>query len=184
MILGSREQRSRAKAFRRLFRPQKGHRRTLKYWAKRFLRIRATPHALALGAAIGVFAAFSPALGAHFLFALSLAFLLGGNLVAAGLGTAAANPLTFPLMIAGDYEIGHLLVGGTHQQLPFNEVMAQLTHLEFSGMWDQVFKPLFAGSLVLGTIFALAVYGIIYFAAKAYESAKDEQRASRTVMLP
>ena len=184
MILRSRERKGRANALRRLFRPQKGYVRTLKYWAKRFLRIRATPHALALGAAIGVFAAFSPALGVHFIFALALAFLLGGNLVAAGLGTAAANPLTFPLMIAGDYEVGHLLVGGSHDQLPFHEVMARITHFEFSGMWDQLIKPLFAGSLVIGILFALAVYGIIYFAAKAYEAAKDEKRANRTVMLP
>jgi uncharacterized protein len=184
MILGSKAQQGRAVGLRRLVRPLKGYRRTLKYWAKRFLRIRATPHALALGAAIGVFAAFSPALGIHFLFALALAFLLGGNLVAAGLGTAAANPLTFPLMIAGDYEVGHLLVGGSHQQLPFSEVMARLTHFEFSGMWGQLIKPLFAGSLVLGTAFALAVYGIIYLAAKAYEAAKEEKRASRSAMLP
>lgn len=184
MILRSRDQKGRGHALHRLFRPQKGYQRTLKYWAKRFLRIRATPHALALGAAIGIFAAFSPALGAHFVFALALAFLLGGNLVAAGLGTAAANPLTFPLMIAGDYEIGHLLVGGSNDQLPFHEIMARVTHFEFSGMWDQLIKPLFAGSLVLGTLFAVAVYGIIYFAAKAYETAKDEKRANRTVMLP
>ena len=184
MILGSRTQQGRATGLRRLVRPLKGYRRTLKYWAKRFLRIRATPHALALGAAIGVFAAFSPALGVHFLAALALAFLLGGNLVAAGLGTAAANPLTFPLMIAGDYEVGHLLVGGSQQQLPFHEVMARITHLEFAGMLDQLIKPLFAGSLVLGAAFALAVYGAIYFVAKAYEASKEEKRASRSAMLP
>jgi uncharacterized protein len=184
MILGSRTQQGRAVGLRRLVRPLKGYRRTLKYWAKRFLRIRATPHALALGASIGVFAAFSPALGVHFLFALALAFLLGGNLVAAGLGTAAANPLTFPLMIAGDYEVGHLLVGGSHPQLPFHEVMARITHLEFSGMWDQLVKPLFAGSLVLGVAFACAAYGVIFYVAKAYEAAKDEKRASRAAMLP
>lgn len=184
MILASRAQRGRASALRRLVKPPKGHHRTAKYWAKRFLRIRATPHALALGAAIGVFAAFSPALGAHFLFALALAFLLGGNLVAAGLGTAAANPLTFPLMIAGDYEVGHLLVGGQNQPVPFSEVMARLTHFEFSGMWDQLIKPLFAGSLVLGIVFAAAVYGAVYFSAKAFEAAKHEKRASRAALLP
>lgn len=184
MILASRVHKGKASGLRRLVRPAKGHRRTVKYWAKRFLRIRATPHALALGAAVGVFAAFSPALGAHFLFALALAFLLGGNLVAAGLGTAAANPLTFPLMIAGDYEVGHLLFGGSHQQLPFSEVMARLTHFEFNGMWDQLIKPLFAGSLVLGVVFAVAVYGVVYFAAKAYGAAKDERRAHRRLLLP
>lgn len=184
MILGSRQHKGRAQAAMRLVRPRKGHYRTLKYWAKRFMRIRATPHALALGAAIGVFAAFSPALGAHFLFALALAFLLGGNLVAAGLGTAAANPLTFPLMIAGDYELGRLIVGEGHQPLQFSEIMARLTHFEFTGMWDQLVKPLFAGSLVLGAVFAIAVYGMIYFAAKAYGASKDRKSATLAATRP
>jgi uncharacterized protein len=184
MILGSRTRKGRAAGLRRLVRPQKGHRRTLKYWSKRFLRIRATAHALALGAAIGVFAAFSPALGAHFVFALALAFLLGGNMVAAGLGTTAANPLTFPLMIAGDYEVGQLIVGGPHQQLALNEVMARLSHFQFAGMWDQLVKPLFAGSFVLGAGFALAVYCCVYCPAKAYEAAKHQKRARRAPALP
>ena len=62
----------------RLVRPQKSYLRSLRYFGKRILRIRATPHALALGSATGIFAAFSPALGlSHFLLALLLALGLG-----------------------------------------------------------------------------------------------------------
>lgn len=184
MILKSRNVQGRAGRFFRLIRPQKAHHRTLKYWAKRFLRIRATPHALALGAAIGIFAAFSPALGVHFLLALALAFLFGGNLISAGLATAAANPLTFPLMIAGDYEVGKILLGRSGHTLTLHDVMAKLSGFQFGGMWEGVFKPLFAGSFVLGALFAFAIYGLVYFSARAFEASRAEKRHRRQVLLP
>ena len=185
MILKSREEQGRLKRAGRLIHPKKSHGRTVRYWGKRLMRIRATPHALALGTAIGVFAAFSPALGVHFLFAIALAFVLRANMVAAGVATAAANPLTYPFMIAGDFEIGRTLFG--HQGSPsisMHEILGRLASFDFHGMWEPIFKPLFFGSVILGGVFAVAVYFMVYFAALAFEQGRAQRRSRSEEMQP
>jgi uncharacterized protein len=185
VILKSREPVRRRDKLNRLVQPQKSHGRNVRYWGKRLMRIRATPHALALGVAIGVFAAFSPALGVHFLFAIAVAFLLRANLVAAGLATVVANPLTFPLMVAGNYETGHLILGSqpTHA-LSMHEMLGRLASFDFQGMWEPVFKPLFLGSVVLGGLFAVAAYFMVYFGARAFEEGRAERKRQREKLLP
>jgi uncharacterized protein len=185
VILKTREPVRKRDKLHRLVRPQKSHGRTLRYWFKRVLRIRATPHALALGVSIGVFASFSPLLGVHFLFAIVAAFLLRANMVAAGVATAAANPLTFPLMVAGNYETGHLILGSapTHA-MSMHEMLGRIASFDFHGLWEPVFKPLFIGSMVLGGLFAVAAYFMVYFAARTIEQGRAERRSQRETLLP
>jgi uncharacterized protein len=168
MILKSRQEIKWTDRLKSFFWPKKSYWRSLQYYGKRILRIRATPHALAAGFATGIFAAFSPALGIHILMALALSWIFGGNLIAAALGTTAANPLTFPLMITGELKLGRLFFGGdpaTH--VPLHKIGLMLTHFDFGGMWVPVFKPLLLGSVLLGVIFAIPVYFAIYYAAKS-----------------
>ena len=72
------------------FWPRRSFWRSAKYFSKRILRLRATPHAIAAGVAAGVFASFFP-LGVHFIIAAAVAWLFAGNLVAAALGTGFAK---------------------------------------------------------------------------------------------
>ena len=85
--------------------PRRSFTRSAKYYSKRILRLNATPHAVGAGVAAGVFASFFP-LGFHFIIAGLVAWLIAGNLVAAALGTAFGNPLTFPFLWGASYETG------------------------------------------------------------------------------
>ena len=185
MILKSRKPDGALDRMHRLLRPKKSHTRNFRYWGKRILRIRATPHALALGIAIGVFSAFSPLLGVHLIFALAASFLLGGNPVAAGLATTLANPVTFPLMIAGNYELGHLLIGREGDAaVHVGDLIHLLGTFQLDAIWGPVLKPLLLGSFILGGIFAVATYFMVYYFARAVELARAERKHHRETMLP
>ena len=78
---------------------------------KRLNRIRADPHAVAAGFASGVALSFTPLFGLHILLAIGMAWLLRGHLVAAAIGTAVGNPLTFPVIVSGAYGVGSAMIG-------------------------------------------------------------------------
>ncbi|HML28473.1 MAG TPA: DUF2062 domain-containing protein [Hyphomicrobium sp.] len=83
----------------------------LRYFWRQVLRIRATPHEVALGFAIGVFTACTPFLGAQTVLALVLAFVLRVSMPAALLGTFVGNPLSWPAIWSASYVSGALLLG-------------------------------------------------------------------------
>lgn len=78
---------------------------------KRLNRIRADPHAVAAGFASGVALSFTPLFGLHILLAIGMAWLLRGHLVAAAIGTAIGNPITFPVIVSGAYATGAAMLG-------------------------------------------------------------------------
>jgi uncharacterized protein (DUF2062 family) len=84
--------------------------RLLYFWRK-VLQLRATPHEVALGFAIGVFAACTPFLGIQTLLACLIAFLLRVSMPAALLGTFVGNPLSWPAIWSASYVSGALLLG-------------------------------------------------------------------------
>lgn len=185
MIMKSRNEKRWLPTLRRLVWPQKSYFRTFRYLGKRILRIRATPYALSAGFAMGIFAAFSPALGLHILIALALAWGIGGNLIAAAFGTAAANPLTFPVMIASEFKVGQLVFGGANElPVSLHVIGAKLSHFDFAGIWGPVIKPLLAGSFVLGAVFAAFAYVLVYYAAAAFANQRQHRKAQREVQLP
>lgn len=91
--------------------PSQGFRRTAQYLAHRVKRLPASPHAIAAGFASGAAVSFLPAIGLHFLLGFALAWLVRGNMIAAALGTAVGNPLTFPLIFSAAYRLGREILG-------------------------------------------------------------------------
>ena len=85
--------------------------RRLAYMWRRMLRLRASPHEIALGAAAGVFAAFTPFLGFQMLLAAILALSFRVNVPAALLGTFAGNPLSWPAIWTASYVAGAWMLG-------------------------------------------------------------------------
>jgi uncharacterized protein len=156
----------------------------MKYFSKRILRLRATPHAIAAGVAAGVFASFFP-LGLHFLIAGVVAWLIAGNLVAAALGTAFGNPVTLPLMWGASYETGRLILH--RQAAPGGAPMdfgALLHQLDFSRMWDPLLKPMTVGAVPLGLICAVASYGLTRWAVAAFHERRRARLAEKTPPPP
>jgi uncharacterized protein len=158
--------------------PRRSFSRSFAYFGKRLARLRATPRSIALGLAAGVFAACSPLLGFHIVMALAIAWLISGNLVAAALGTAFCNPLTFPLIIAGDIKLGGLML---HKPLVTDaapETIGNLWSLEhLSGLWHPVLEPMLVGSLPIGLVLAALSYVICLHAVRIFKVRRAEKFA-------
>lgn len=78
---------------------------------RRLVRLGSDPHAVAAGFASGAALSCTPLFGLHFLLAFGLAWAVRGHMLAAALGTAVGNPVTFPVFVSGAYGVGTLLFG-------------------------------------------------------------------------
>jgi uncharacterized protein (DUF2062 family) len=161
--------------------PRRSFSRSLQYFAKRILRLRATPHAVAAGVAAGVFASFFP-VGFHFAIAAVLCWLIAGNLVAAALGAVFfGNPLTFPLLWGASWETGKLIL---HDRLPQHGPPAHLGemmhHLSFSQLWGPVLKPMLIGAVPLGLVFGLLFYGVTRWGMIAFREQRRKRLAEKS----
>lgn len=81
-------------------------------WARRLLGLHDPPHAIALGAAVGMAIAFGPTYGMQIILALGLAALLRVNKVATLLPTFIVNPVTGPAIFVLQYFLGRAVLGG------------------------------------------------------------------------
>lgn len=155
--------------------PRRSVSRSVRYFGKRVLRLRATPHAVAAGVAAGVFASFFP-LGSHFIIAAAVSWLVAGNLVAAALGTAVGNPVTFPLLWGASWETGKLILQEHVSQDGAPKHLGAMMHdLSFSQLWEPVLKPMAIGAVPLGLVCGLAVYAVTRWSMTAFR----EQRRLR-----
>lgn len=162
--------------------PRRSFSRSLRYMGKRITRITASPHAVAAGLAVGVFAAFTPFFGFHLILAIVLAYLIAGNVAAAALGTALANPLTIPFIWGGTYELGRIMVDGhaDTKSVPLTKILESelFKQMSFTELWQPVLKPMLFGSLVLGLGCALAVYVVARWATMSYR----QKRLQRIIL--
>ena len=94
---------------RELIWPSMGFRRAFRYVRIRIVRMSDSSHKITLGLAIGIWIAFSPLVGTHFIQAGILAYFLRGNILAALIGTLVGTPWTFPLMWWASIELGVFL---------------------------------------------------------------------------
>ncbi|SFK58288.1 hypothetical protein SAMN04488498_108201 [Mesorhizobium albiziae] len=168
-----------AERLRVLLWPRRSFSRSLRYFSKRALRLKATPHAVAAGVAAGVFASFFP-LGFHFIIAVIVAWLIAGNVVAAALGTAFGNPLTFPLLWGASWETGKLILHEQTIHAPTARLGAMLQDLSFAQLWEPVLKPMTVGAVPLGVFFGLVFYGITRWGMTAFRNQRLRRMAERS----
>ena len=90
--------------------PEAGWKRALKYLSLRVKRLPGSPHSIALGFSLGTAFALTPFYGAHFLFGIFFAWLLGGSIAASILGNFIGNPWTFPFICLINFKVGSLLI--------------------------------------------------------------------------
>lgn len=93
---------------------------TERFFLYRVLHANDTPHRLALGAAIGVAVAFTPALGLHMILALLLARLCRANARVAIPLVWISNPLTIVPIYLPAYWLGHHILSLFTERPPFN----------------------------------------------------------------
>jgi uncharacterized protein (DUF2062 family) len=159
--------------------PRRSFSRSARYYSKRILRLNASPHSVGAGVAAGVFASFFP-LGFHFIIAGLVAWLIAGNLVAAALGTAFGNPVTFPFLWGASYETGKLIL---HEGLPSDGPPAKLGymlhHLDFSHLWEPILKPMAVGAVPLGMACGILAYFVTRWAMSAFREQRRMRLAER-----
>jgi uncharacterized protein len=182
MLFRRRKKLGLAERMRLFFLPHRSYSRSFQYFGKRVLRLTATPHAIAAGVAAGVFASWTPLLGLHFILAFLVAYVLAGNMIAAGLGTAFGNPFTFPLIWATSYNLGHRMLdnpGGL--QRASVDLDRLFRHMDLSQLWTPILKPMLVGALIPGVISAVLFYGLTYWAVAGFQARRRRKLAERAM---
>lgn len=153
--------------------PRRNWARSTRYVWKRVMRIRATPHGIALGFAAGTFASFTPFMGFHFILSFTIAWLTRGSFIAAGLGTAVGNPLTFPIIWAATLGLGRTILGRPLEAVgQAGGFMATFKAEGFEAVWDPYILPMLVGGVPLGLIAGAIFYFPIRAAANAFQNGR------------
>ncbi|MCL2162206.1 MAG: DUF2062 domain-containing protein [Betaproteobacteria bacterium] len=148
--------------------------RVIRYLTLRLMRINATPHYIALGLAVGVFAGLLPILPFQIVTAVGLAFVVRGSKIAAALGTWVSNPLNWVPLYMLSYYIGHAV-------LPFDIPPFTTFQLEMAEMVElgwMFFAVMMVGGLVVATPSAIVSYFVALKGIRAYQ-ARRKARLSR-----
>ena len=176
MILGRRDPPGLLQHLRGWLWPRAGWPRAGRYLLTRVQRLPGTPHAIAAGLATGVAVALTPFLGLHLVLALGLAWLTGGNLLAAALGTLAGNPWTMPLVWAVTYRLGCLLLGRPPHGL---HLLADLPPTALLGEVRQLLWPMTVGTVPLSAVAWVATYVSTVRAVVAVREQRRRRRGRR-----
>lgn len=158
-----------------LFWPRKGFLRPFRYFGIRILRLNATPHSIAAGVAAGVFCSWTPFVGLHLVLSFALSYLVAGNMIAAALGSAFGNPITWPLLFAASWEIGSYMLGTAGA---IGGGVTDLHHLYATLSVSELMHTipiLLLGSIPPAVVTAILSYFIIYFAARTFQSRRRDR---------
>ena len=156
---------------RELIWPSSGYRRAAMYVWRRLVRMNATPHAVALGFAIGVFMSFSPFLGFHLALSGLFAWLMRVSIPASILGNFLGNPVTYPLMWAVVYQTGAVMLG-----MAPGAGNVDMTALSFSAAsFQDLFMPFLAGSIPVGILAGLIFYFPVKKGVAGFQAARRER---------
>ena len=155
--------------------PRQSWGRSIKYYSKRVLRLKASPHAIALGFAAGAAVSFTPFVGFHFVMSAVIALILGGNVIASSIGTFIGNPLTFPIMWFSAFAFGRFLLGLEHAPPP---KVDRLFNAPWGEIWA-ILHPWLIGAVPLGIVFGGIIYFIVRALVAAYQNARQKRLETR-----
>ncbi len=147
---------------------------------KRILRLRASPHAIAIGTAAGVFVSCTPFLGFHILLATAFTYLVAGNVIAAVIATWFGNPITFPIIWASTYKLGRFMLGqsGTETLFHVSELSAKLSTYSLRTIWP-IIEPMIVGSLPIGIGCGLVTYVATRIAVAEFRKRQEARLKAR-----
>ena len=128
--------------------------RSARYVVKRVLRVKASPHKIAVGCAAGVFASITPLIGVQMVMAAAIALTLRGSIAAAMLATFLGNPLSWPLIWGATYALGSAMLGA-----PGPAEAAALAR-GTDTVWPILYAMLI-GSIPIGLASAAVSYGVV-----------------------
>jgi uncharacterized protein len=173
MLFRRRESQSLLARLRTAVWPRHSWSRSARYFGKRVLRLSGSPHAVAAGVAAGVFASFTPFIGLHFIVSFVFAFIVGGNMLAAAMGTFFGNPLTFPFIWASTYSLGNHILGQS-TGVALHHIHFALLHRSIDMLWPLIL-PMLVGAVPIGLPIAIAFYIVAFFAVRAFRDLRRER---------
>jgi uncharacterized protein (TIGR03546 family) len=136
---------------------------------REILKVKDTPHRIAMAFALGVFMGISPLLGLHTIGAFFIAWLLRLNRLVAIIGVYITNPWTIVPIYTFCIWVGARLTG-LEKIIPavnWNDV----SFMVFMGELKHLIIPFLVGSIVVGSISAIISYFIIHWAVVKYRNA-------------
>lgn len=146
--------------------PRSGWRRAVTYVAHRVARLPGSPYSIASGLACGIAVSFTPLFGLHSGLAIFLAWMIGGNVLAAFIGTTVGNPWTFPFMWLASYRVGEWLLG--LEGLSAGELMHAFAHIAETVWQDPVAAVVGIWPILLPTLIGGIPIGIASWFATFY----------------
>ncbi len=162
--------------------PRRNWKRSIRYVLTRMSRLRTAPSAIARGAAAGVLVSFTPFLGFHFILAGLLAWTMRGSIIASALGTFFGNPLTFPFIWIGTYQLGNRLLGletklqGDGLAGQIKDMTTNITNSSWDSLWPAIemlwpimLKPMAVGGVIMGLVAGLVSYYLVKKLVGAYQ---------------
>lgn len=182
--------------------PRGGWARAFEYVKHRVRRLPDTPERISRGIWAGVFTAFTPFYGLHFVVAAVLARIMRGNILSALMGTFFGNPLTYiPIGVVSlgtGYSIlgmpmdRRMFTGGGEGHCGiacrFSNAFNDLKHnfealfsrkaMDWHGLadfWTEVFWPYLVGGLAPGVIAATVCYYLSVPVISAYQNRRRKK---------
>jgi uncharacterized protein (DUF2062 family) len=150
--------------------------RKTREWFIHLLHLDDSAHRIALGAALGVFIAFTPTIGFQMLLVLLVTSAVRANKVAGLPMPWITNPVTILPMFSFNYYVGWRVVGGPGLK-GFQDQLFQLMSLDLGwidwvkGWWHLMIDmagPLWVGSLIVGFGAGLVAYGVMFYLIRVY----------------
>ncbi len=182
--------------------PRGGWKRAAQYVVYRVRRLPDQPHRIGRGFGAGVFISFTPFFGAHFLGAAAVAWLIGGNILAALLGTFLGNPLTTPLIAVTSVGLGRWMLGVQGSMSPgvilheftaaggqmWQNILAIFTSA--STQWDamgmfyaNIFLPYLVGGLIPGVLAGVLANYLTVPVIHAYHKRRAQKMEKRIAQM-
>ena len=128
------------------------------------VKLRESPHKIALAFATGVFIGMSPLLGLHTLLGFAVVWIFRLNPFATLAGVYITNPWTIVPIYTFSTWVGSQCLG-IEQMIPEID-WSNITFLNLLDDLKPLLMPFILGTLLMGSIASIVCYIIIYMAAK------------------
>jgi len=155
--------------------PKRGFTRLVSYLVQRIMRMPGTPYSIACGVACGAAISFTPFIGLHIILACAICVALGGNVIAALIGSAVGNPLTFPVFLVSANKVGKVILTylGFDMPLQFDGVLAQ------SSDALALFIPISIGGSVTAFLVWPFFFGSTYYTVVRWRVLRQKRRLTK-----
>lgn len=151
--------------------------RVKSFIVRRILGLADTPHSIALGAAIGVFVAWTPTIPFQMITTLVVCIILRANKLVGQPIVWITNPVTAVPIYWFNFIVGDWILPGDYSGSQFAILFNKALHAEV-GLWEHAqlywdviysfFYPLWIGSIIVGIILAVPTYLLFHRAVVLY----------------